>query len=106
MKSQIRPLILTFDDAVFLSDTDLLCLLKKIDNVTLLQACSRCDDQLLKRITGQFSQTAKEYFYDDMTKLGDVSDEAASMAQERITQVLIELYRRGSIKNWHTKYAA
>lgn len=101
-----NPYIFTFESVIFLSDCDLLRLLKEIDNVTLLQACNRCDNLLIYRITSQFSRTARDCFYEDMTKFGIVKDEDVFLAQERIGVILNGLSQCGKLKDWNTKYAS
>lgn len=98
--------IFTFENIVFLSDRDLLRLLKEIDNVTLLRACAHCDDLLISRITAQFSRTARDYFFADLVKIGKITDDEAIEAKEKIGAILSSLYERGKLRDWNTKYAA
>jgi hypothetical protein len=91
---------------VFLSNRDLLILLQNVDNVTLLHACQKCDDMLIYRITSQFSNLAKTYFFEDMGRVGLISDENIFAAQERIALILSELMGNCQLKDWNSKYAA
>lgn len=98
--------VFTFENIVFLSDRDLLLLLKQIDNVTLLQACKKCDDFIVQRIICQFSEAGRQYFLEDSQKMGTTTDEEILIAQNRIGEILSRLYRRGKLKDWNTQYAA
>lgn len=98
---------LIFKNIVFLTNRDLLLLLKEIDNITLLYACKSCDDVLVCHIAAQFSQLAKEYFLDDLSRIGFVaSDQESILAQQRISRIFARLYRQGRLKDWNIKYAA
>lgn len=92
--------LFTFENIVFLSDRDLLCLLKEVDNVTLLQACKQCDELVLQRINKQFSQLARDYFYDDLLKIGNVRSSEVMAAQNKIGRILGQLYLSGKIIDW------
>jgi len=98
--------LFAFENIVFLTDRDLLCLLKEIDNVTLLQACKQCDDLVIQRISRQFSQLAREYFYDDFARIENTSPEEIADAQGRIGDTLNRLYFQGQLKDWVSNYAA
>lgn len=98
--------IFTFENIVFLSDRDVLRLVEEIDNVTLLQACKKCDDFLIQRIVSQFSQLGRDYFCDDFARIGSVPDDEILAAQNRIGEVLSRLYLKGQLKDWDYKYAA
>lgn len=100
-----RIQILTFENTVFLSDRDMLRLLREIDNVTLLRACKKCDDFIVRRIMGPLSNQARGYFEDDFVKMGNVSDDEILAAQNRIGEIFSELYLKGKLKDWATVYA-
>lgn len=99
-------LIFIFDDIFFLSDRDLLTLLKEIENTTLLHACSKCDDFVLLRVAGVLSNLARSYFYEDLTKTGVVSDHLVAEAQLSIAIMMNELYSDGQFLDLRPRLAA
>lgn len=98
--------VFTFENIVFLSDRDLLLLLKQIDNVTLLKACKQCDEFIVQRIICQFTEAGRQYFLVDSQNLGPTTDDEILAAQNKIGEILSRLYLKGRLKDWTSKYAA
>ncbi len=98
--------LFTFENIVFLTNQDLLTLLKEIDNVTLLKACKRCDEIILHRILSQLSLLARDYFFDDLAKMGSVPDEEVLSAQNRIGIIFSDAYLKGRLQDWNGGFAA
>lgn len=104
--NQSDDLIFIFDDIFFLSDRDLLTLLKEIENTVLLHACSHCDDFVLRRVTSVLSKTARSYFYEDLSRTGLVPEREASEAQLQIAIVMNELFSQGAFIDFRVRMAS
>lgn len=98
--------IFEFSDLLYFSDSDVITVLKEIDNVTLLTACQGSDVALIWRIASVLSETAREYFFEDLNQFAFCSMESVEFNRTTIQSIMDSLYYSGKLEFYALKIGA
>jgi flagellar motor switch protein FliG len=97
LASEIKNLMLVFEDLVLISDINIQKVLKDVDTKTLAKALKKTTPEIRDVFMRNLSERARQVLQEDLDSLGRIPMKEVEKAQQYIVEVLRRLEEKGEI---------